>query len=91
MECFALLDDASAADTRAARSRLYTRHVDTLTCARIEDWPALLAALQAAEIDAGATLLVLSADHMIRDITAFHAAVKIAIAAADKGHMATFG
>lgn len=54
--------------------------------------PALaLAALQAADIDAGATLLVLSADHMIRDITAFHAAVKIAIAAADKGHMATFG
>ena len=43
-ECFALLDDAG--DGR--RSRLFRRHVGTLTCATPGDWPALLADLQAA-------------------------------------------
>ncbi|GGY90191.1 aminodeoxychorismate synthase component I [Pseudoduganella plicata] len=43
-ECFALLDDAGA----GRRSRLFSRHAGTLTCARPDDWPALLADLQAA-------------------------------------------
>ncbi|WUR13403.1 aminodeoxychorismate synthase component I [[Empedobacter] haloabium] len=43
-ECFALLDDASA----GPHSRLFTRHAGTLTCATPDDWPALLADLQAA-------------------------------------------
>lgn len=54
--------------------------------------PALaLAALQANAVEPSATLLVLSADHMIRNIDVFHAAVKVAIEAAEKGHLATFG
>lgn len=54
--------------------------------------PALaLAALQARDVDPNATLLVLSADHMIRDVKTFQAAVHIAINAAEKGHLATFG
>jgi len=43
-ECFALLDDAG--DGR--RSRLFSRHAGTLTCATPGDWPALLADLEAA-------------------------------------------
>ena len=43
-ECFALLDDAG----EGRRSRLFTRHAGTLTCATPSDWPALLADLQAA-------------------------------------------
>lgn len=54
--------------------------------------PALaLAALQARDIDPEATLLVLSADHMIRQITEFQTAVKIAVDAAKKNHLVTFG
>lgn len=54
--------------------------------------PALaLAALQANAVEPNATLLVLSADHMILDVPAFHLAVKIAIEAAEKDHLATFG
>lgn len=54
--------------------------------------PALaLAALQAGEAKSNPTLLVLSADHMIRDVEAFHDAVKIAIKAAEKGRLVTFG
>ena len=54
--------------------------------------PALaLAALQARDIDASSTLLVLSADHMIREVEVFHRAVKIAIHAAEKGRLVTFG
>ncbi len=45
--CFALLDDASAADPQHARSRLYTGHVNTLTCDDVAHWPALLAEMQA--------------------------------------------
>ena len=48
MTCFALLDDASAADPQHARSRLYRGHVDTLRCDEIGQWPAMLEAMQAA-------------------------------------------
>ena len=47
-ECFALLDDASAADPLHARSRLYSRHVETLVCADVTEWPALLERMQQA-------------------------------------------
>jgi para-aminobenzoate synthetase/4-amino-4-deoxychorismate lyase len=42
--CYALLDDAGAdaANTAAARSRLYTGHVATLRCDDAAGWPALL-------------------------------------------------
>lgn len=54
--------------------------------------PALaLAALQANATESNPTLLVLSADHMIRDVEAFHHAVKLAIEAAEKGRLVTFG
>ncbi|MES2825532.1 MAG: mannose-1-phosphate guanylyltransferase/mannose-6-phosphate isomerase [Pseudomonadota bacterium] len=54
--------------------------------------PALaLAALQADATKSNPTLLVLSADHMISDVEAFHHAVKIAIKAAEKGRLVTFG
>ena len=48
MDCFALLDDASAADPRQARSRLYSGHVGTLACQDAAGWPRLLGELQAA-------------------------------------------
>ena len=47
-ECFALLDDASAADPAHARSRLYCGHTDTLACTDAAGWPAVLAQMQAA-------------------------------------------
>lgn len=52
-----------------------------------------LAALQALEgsKDADPLLLVLPADHVIRNVKAFHAAMKVATAAADAGHLVTFG
>lgn len=54
--------------------------------------PALaLAALQAQQMSNDPTLLVLSADHMIRDIAVFQQAVASAVAAAEKGHLVTFG
>lgn len=54
--------------------------------------PALaLAALHAATISPEAILLVLSADHMIRDVSEFQAKVKVAVEAAHLGHLATFG
>lgn len=54
--------------------------------------PALaLAALHAQSIALDAVLLVLSADHMIRDVTEFQAKVKLAVEAARLGHLATFG
>ena len=46
--CFALLDDASAADPQHARSRLYTGHDATLSCIDAAGWPQLLADMQAA-------------------------------------------
>ena len=45
-ECFALLDDASAADPVHARSRLYSGHTGTLECGDAADWPSLLARMQ---------------------------------------------
>jgi para-aminobenzoate synthetase/4-amino-4-deoxychorismate lyase len=44
--CFALLDDASAADPAIARSRLYTRLAGTLECSDAAGWPQLLADMQ---------------------------------------------
>ncbi|HEY0064313.1 MAG TPA: aminodeoxychorismate synthase component I [Telluria sp.] len=46
--CFALLDDASAADPHNARSRLYGAHAGTLSCSKVAQWPQLLADMQAA-------------------------------------------
>ncbi|WLI89018.1 aminodeoxychorismate synthase component I [Massilia sp. R2A-15] len=46
--CFALLDDASAADPAAARSRLYTGLTETLECSDAAAWPQLLAQMQEA-------------------------------------------
>jgi para-aminobenzoate synthetase/4-amino-4-deoxychorismate lyase len=48
IDCFALLDDASAADPAIARSRLYTRHAGTLACRDAAGWPQLLADMQEA-------------------------------------------
>ena len=45
-ECFALLDDASAAEPVHARSRLYSGHAGTLTCGDAAGWPPLLARMQ---------------------------------------------
>jgi len=54
--------------------------------------PALaLAALHANEIAPDSTLLVLSADHMIRDVEEFRRVVKVATAAASKNNLVTFG
>ena len=50
-----------------------------------------VAALSALERDANALLLVLPADHVIRDIAAFHAAIEVARAAAQDGALVTFG
>ena len=47
-ECFALLDDASAADPRHARSRLYSGHAGTLACVDAALWPQLLDQMQVA-------------------------------------------
>lgn len=54
--------------------------------------PALaLAALYAQETESAPILLVLSADHMIRDISAFQKSVLQAIEAAQEKHLVTFG
>jgi para-aminobenzoate synthetase/4-amino-4-deoxychorismate lyase len=45
-DCFALLDDASAADPLHARSRLYSGHAGTLRCGQVGDWPQLLNQMQ---------------------------------------------
>ena len=49
------------------------------------------AALQSQKISNEAVLLVLSADHVIQDIDAFHQAIKIASRQAQAGKLATFG
>src|SRR5688572_3574914 len=49
------------------------------------------AALCVAAADAEATLLVLPADHLIKDVARFHAAIREAAAAADQGKLVTFG
>lgn len=54
--------------------------------------PALaIAAIHAAELADDPILLVLSADHMIRDVDVFQQAVKHAVIAAQQNHLATFG
>ena len=54
--------------------------------------PALaIAAIHAATLEQDPVLLVLSADHMIRDVPVFQQAVKNAVLAAEKNHLATFG
>jgi mannose-1-phosphate guanylyltransferase/mannose-6-phosphate isomerase len=54
--------------------------------------PALaLAAMQASAINVDPILLVLSADHIIRDISEFHRAVNLAVNAAEQGRLVTFG
>lgn len=50
-----------------------------------------LAACIAAETDAATLLLVMPADHVIRDIPAFQAAVRRGVAAAEAGKLVTFG
>lgn len=52
---------------------------------------AALAALSAAESNADPILLVLAADHVIRDVKAFQAAVVAGLAAAQAGQLVTFG
>lgn len=54
--------------------------------------PALaLAALRACDLEEDPLLLVLAADHTIRDIPAFHRAIKAALTTADSGKLVTFG
>lgn len=50
-----------------------------------------LAAIHALEKDENAMLLVLAADHVIQDTTAFHQAVEQASIAAQQGKLVTFG
>ena len=50
-----------------------------------------LAALQALKIDPLAALIVAPADHVIRDVKAFHRAAEIALAQAAAGKLVTFG
>lgn len=50
-----------------------------------------LAALQAKKISNDATLLVLPADHLIKNIEAFHSAIDIALQCAEGGSLVTFG
>lgn len=50
-----------------------------------------LAALTALEKDKDAVLLVLAADHLIKDVSAFQASVRKAIPFAEKGSLCTFG
>jgi mannose-1-phosphate guanylyltransferase/mannose-6-phosphate isomerase len=52
---------------------------------------AAAAALCVAAADPEATLLVLPADHLIKDVARFHAAVREAAAVADEGKLVTFG
>ena len=50
-----------------------------------------LAALQAAESNPAAILLLMPADHVIRDVEAFRTAVEQGVAAAESGQLVTFG
>jgi mannose-1-phosphate guanylyltransferase / mannose-6-phosphate isomerase len=50
-----------------------------------------LAALQALKIDPLAVLIVAPADHVIRDVKAFHRAAEVALAQAAAGKLVTFG
>jgi mannose-1-phosphate guanylyltransferase / mannose-6-phosphate isomerase len=50
-----------------------------------------VAALSVASQDPDGVMLVLPADHLIRNIPRFHASVAKAVAAAEQGHLVTFG
>ena len=50
-----------------------------------------VAALMLSRDDPDALMLVLPADHLIGDVAAFHAAIRTAAEAAEKGHLAKFG
>ena len=50
-----------------------------------------VAAMMLSRDDPEALMLVLPADHLIGDVDAFHAAIRIAAEAAKNGHLATFG
>ena len=50
-----------------------------------------VAALRVAAVNPDATLLVLPADHLIGDQSAFHAAVRAAVRFAEQGRLVTFG
>jgi mannose-1-phosphate guanylyltransferase/mannose-1-phosphate guanylyltransferase/mannose-6-phosphate isomerase len=50
-----------------------------------------VAALMLSRDDPDALMLVLPADHLIGDIPAFHAAIRVAADAAKNGHLTTFG
>lgn len=52
---------------------------------------AALAALRSAPDRADPTLLVMPADHLLRDVHAFHAVVRTGLAAAASGKLVTFG
>lgn len=68
-----------------------TRHI-VLEPAGRNTAPALtLAALQACSEAADAVLLVMPADHVIRDLASFHAAIAAGMGAALEGAMVTFG
>ncbi len=50
-----------------------------------------VAALMLSRADPDALMLVLPADHLIGDVPAFHAAIRVAADAARNGHLTTFG
>ena len=50
-----------------------------------------LAALHAIETEGDAILLIMAADHVIKDVDAFQATVKKGVAAAEQGRLVTFG
>ncbi len=52
---------------------------------------AAVAALVLARRDPDAVMLLLPADHLIKDVTAFHAAIGEGLVAARDGHLVTFG
>ncbi|MEQ1882847.1 MAG: mannose-1-phosphate guanylyltransferase/mannose-6-phosphate isomerase [Burkholderiales bacterium] len=50
-----------------------------------------VAALSVASQNADGVMMVLPADHLIRNLPQFHASITKAVAAAEKGHLVTFG
>jgi mannose-1-phosphate guanylyltransferase/mannose-6-phosphate isomerase len=52
---------------------------------------AAIAALTLVQQDADAVMLLLPADHLIRDVAAFHAAIDAGRRAVESGHLVTFG
>ena len=60
-------------------------------CARNTAPAIALAALEASKSDKDVTLLVLPADHLIKDVSTFHQAIAEALNWSDSGNLATFG